>query len=305
MLSLRHAAILAFAASTLLRADTALMSLVSPEAKVVGGVNVSRTLSSPFGQFLLSHIKEDDAGFREFVSVTGFDPRHNLQTVIFASPGQARHTGVVIARGIFNGPQIYAAAKTKGATTTTYNGVEIVQHKGKLLAIIDGSLAVAGEEQMVKTAIDRRAMSGPAAGAILAKAATLATRYDSWVVSEGMVNRLPVVPGAAGSPNPALESITETSGGVVFGSVIQVEGEAVTKTDTDARALAQMIQFLAGLAAMHQNNNNPNLPQIQAILQSLSVTAQGTTVKLSLRIPEADLEQIVRPKRAARKTASL
>ncbi|MEJ7606933.1 MAG: hypothetical protein WKF37_11850 [Bryobacteraceae bacterium] len=59
--------------------DSTLLNLVSPDALVVGGIYVDRTVASPFGQFLLSRIKDDEPAFKQFVNTTGFDPRRDLR----------------------------------------------------------------------------------------------------------------------------------------------------------------------------------------------------------------------------------
>jgi hypothetical protein len=300
----RHAALLLVAMSALLRADTALLTLVSPDAKAIGGIDVTQTRNSPFGQFLLSQMKEDDAGFREFMNATGFDPRNDLNYVVFASPAEGSKRGVVIARGRFNGPQILAAAKAKGATTVNYRGIDLLQHGTSVLAVIDGQLAIAGDDAMVKAAIDRRALSGPAAVPLVQKASTFSTRYHSWMVTSGMNTRLPQMGGRPGAPNPAFESILETGGGVNFGTVIQIEGEALTKTDADAKALVQIAQFLTGMMALNQDKS-PQAQQIQNILQTLDVKTQGTVVKMSLRVSETDLEEIIKTPKRVRRSASL
>src|SRR5688572_3534789 len=156
-------AVILLAVSTALGADPALLALVPADAKVIGGINVDRTAGSPFGQFLLSKVNEDDGGFQKFVTATGFDPRRDLREIVFAGttiPGQ-KGNGLVAARGSFNAAQIFAAAKAEGATTTIYKGVELLQHKADRggFAILDGSIAIAGDDAGLKRAIDQRSGS--------------------------------------------------------------------------------------------------------------------------------------------------
>ena len=52
--------------------DPNLLGLVMPDAKVLYGVQVQQTLSSPFGQFAILHLPQNDAMLR-FQAATGFE----------------------------------------------------------------------------------------------------------------------------------------------------------------------------------------------------------------------------------------
>ena len=286
-----------------LAAETPLINLVPADAQVIGGLNVTRTLSSPFGQFLLNQIKTEDAGFRKLVEETGFDPRLHLRDVVFASPSTAKHSGLVIARGVFNGPQILATIQKKGGTLTTYNGVQILlEPKGNAgVAIMEGSLAFAGEERLIKAAIDRRAAGTPS-GALARKAADFDTRYDAWMVANGAA--IPAMPTGSNVPPQAaaFSAIVESSGGVEFGSVIRITGEAVARSAKDAQALVDVFKFVAAMAQL--NKDNPDAQRFEPIINSMTVTASGTAVKFTAAIPQADLELLMKPQRKAKPAAA-
>ena len=179
-------AVILLAVSTTFGADPGLLALVPADAKVIGGINADRTAASPFGQFLLSKVNEDDGGFQKFVTATGFDPRRDLREIVFAGatvPGQ-KGNGLVAARGSFNATQIFAAAKAQGATTTIYKGVELLQHKNDRggFAILDGSIALAGDDAGLKRAIDQRGASVTLDAKLLRKINELSANFDAWLV---------------------------------------------------------------------------------------------------------------------------
>ena len=218
-------------------------------------MNVTSTTSSPFGQFLLSQMPTDDAGFRKFITETGFDPRTQLQEIVFgANPATGqKHAGLIAARGVFNGPQIIAAAKNSGATTFLHNGVEVLKGKSDngCFAIFDGTVAVAGDEDKVKGAIDKRTAGVTLDPKIAAKVTEVSARFDAWVVSQA-----PVSTFAGAAPNSqannamksnALQAIQQTSGGVRFGNIVEFNGEALTASDKDALALVDVIRFITGM----------------------------------------------------------
>jgi hypothetical protein len=290
--------------------DPALLNLVGPDAKVVGGIHAARTASSPLGQFLLSQINEDDAGFRRFVDATGFDPRRDLQEVLFASAGEAgRDPGLVLARGVFNGPQIYAAAKAKGAVSTQYNGIEILQFerkKGGSLAILDGSLAIAGDEAMVKAAIDRRKTAPSLDPDIAAKVNEFSNRYDAWVVSAAPLSALARHSRDRNSGGPmqagALEGIEQTNAGVKFGTMVQVDGEAITRSEKDATALVDVVRFLTGMLQLNKDRS-PETERLAKLLNSLDVRAEAHIMKFSLSVPQTDLEELLKARRLTRRAS--
>lgn len=290
-----------------LAAEAPLVNLVPSDAKAIGGVNVARTLSSPLGQYILNQMRQDDPGFRQMVEETGFDPRRDLRDVVFASTSTTgKHNGLVLARGVFNGPQILAAAQKKGGTLTSYNGVQmLLSPKGEVgVAITDGSLVIAGPEALVKAAIDRRA-AGAAITALARKATEFDSKYDAWFVANGVVMPSPNVrPNSPmAPPAAALSAIQESSAGVEFGSVVRITGEAITRSDKDAQALVDVFRFVMSMAQLNRDNN-PDFQRFESVMNSVNVSAQSNTVKFSAAIPEADLEQIIKPRRARRQAAA-
>ncbi len=298
----------AIAAVAVFGADNSLLSLVPADAKVAGGVQVTRTVASPFGQYVLSQMGQNNAHLQEFIDATGFDPRRDLQELVFASTGAPtggqKGPGVVLARGVFNGPQILNAIKAKepAGTLTTYRGVPLFDKNNHGVAIADGWLAIAGEINMVKAALDRRAGSG-AASPLVTKAAAAGSRYDAWMVTNGVF--VAPLPGKAGGSPLAggLQGIVETSGGLTFGNNVQFSGEALTRSAQDAQALVDVVKFITSMVQL--NASNPEAQKLQPLLSSLQVAAEGTTVRMSFSIAQGDLEQLMQPRKAGVRAASV
>jgi len=282
-----------------------LINLVPADAAVIGGIHVDKTAASPFGAFLLSQVHDGDSDFQQFISATGFDPRRDLREVVFASGAQAPGPGLVLARGVFNGPQLLQAAKGKtNGTISSYSGVDLLEYtQGRRtsgLAIINGSLAIAGNSTLVRAALDRRS-GNPVAGPLTPQAQTASDTYDAWIVSNGQFSktapavaatpnrRRSVIPGNAGQ---ILQAVTQTSGGLVFGSVVHFDGQAIARSEKDAQALVDVARLATGLIQLN-GSGNPDLLKLQPVLDSLKVTAQGTTVKFEASIAESDLENIL------------
>lgn len=280
-------------------AELDLLKLVMPEARVVAGANTAQIRVSPLGQFLLSRISpQQEKDLQELVQLTGFDPRWHLDEVVVATPGGAgNRQGLLLAHGTFSPPLLLGAAKAVGADVSTYQGVEVVTGPGgqAAFALLDNLTALAGDAASVRAAIDRRTAGARLDPKLAAKIAELRPTQDAWAVSTVPFSEL-----AAQVPNPnasgllqgdLLQAIDQVSGSVKFGVVIQTSGEMVASTPEDASTLAAALSFLAGLAQLNQRD--PALAQLRPLLDTLAIKADKNVVKLSLSIPEAQLETLI------------
>ena len=313
-----YASVLAvLAGSSAFSLDRTLLALAPADAKMVAGIYADRTRNTPFGQFVLGQMKEEDPNFKSFIGATGFDPRRDLTEILIVSntTGPRSNRGLVLARGVFNGPQIVAAGKANGGSSVLYKGLELLTKPGtdeRAVAVIDGSIAIAGDLASVKAAIDQRTAPANLDGRLLAKIDQASGQYDAWFAALGFAaplgSALPMPNILGGVRNNTLQAIEQTSGGVKFGNIVQFSGEAVARSEKDAQALADVTRFLTGLVGMNKDQH-PEMARLAALAQSLEVQATGNTVRLGLSLPQTDLEQLFRPKetrqlrRSARSTA--
>lgn len=292
---------LAFSVSLLSAADPPLINLLAPGTQVVGGINVDQALSSPFGQFLLAQLPANEPGLTKLMTTTGFDPRHDLQQILIGGDGQQH--GLVLAQGTFDPARIFTAIQAAGGQTIeTYNGVQILTGTKSShphgLAFLGASIAIAGDLTSVQGAIDRSSATSTAINATLAsQAAQLSTAYDAWSVSILPLSTLANKFGSGGNLNDILNSallktIQQTDGGVKFADNIQVYGQAVSNSSQNATALADVVRFLVNMVQVNASSSGSSA--ITALLQNLSVQADGNNVDLSLTISEQQLETLVR-----------
>jgi hypothetical protein len=283
-----------FIAAGLQAADPTLLNLAMPDATVMAGINVQKAKTTPFGQFLLTQMPAG-APLNEFIASTGFDPRQDLTEVLMAS-SMAQKSGLMMARGTFSPAQIAAAVAKDGKhTTQTYNGVELITGTGTedhgAVAFLSSSVALAGDVASVKAAIDRRNSNNAIDPGLAAKVASFAAT-DAWSVS--------IAPMAFGhdANNPmagALKTVQQASGSVTFSSPVQISAEAVAQSDQDATSLSDVLKFVVMM--MQGNQQAPLVPEI---LNSLNVTTDHSTVRVSLSIPEDQLEQMIKSAQQAR-----
>ena len=290
------------AATTASAADPDLLGLIMPDAKVVAGLHVAQSKTSPFGQYVLSHIQTNDTNLQKLIAETGFDPTRDVSELLFASNGgPGQHEGIVIARGVFDPVRIATAMRARGAVGANFMGTDIYSgpSAGKNgnqggIAFLDATTAVMGDLDSVKGAITRRGGGNAPSSDLLAKVSAISGQYDFWFATlVPLSNFAGAIPdrnlsGAMQNGN-VFQAITETSGGLRFGSNIQFTADAVTRSDKDATALADVLRFFASLI----QNNQQAPSQVAALANTLTLDTTGNVTHLSLSIPESQLEQML------------
>jgi hypothetical protein len=294
------AALLTVFAGTLPAVDSQLLNLVMPDAKVLAGVNVTEAKSSPFGQYLLSQIAAGNAGWRQVEALTGFDPSQDVNELLLVSNGAAgAHAGLATATGTFAVASIVSFATGHGAVPETYSGVTILEGPKQAhgIAFLSGSLVVAGDIADVKAAIDRRANPSILPATLVAQAQQLSAANDAWALTTVPPSSLrpgsapAQAPGIAGGLQNALGNVQSLAGGVKFGATVNFNAQAQADNAQDATALAGAVQFLVSMVQLNAAQN----PQAAA-LQSLTATAQGSTVTIALSLPEDQFQQLLQAK---------
>jgi hypothetical protein len=286
-------------------ADPQLLKLVMPDAKVVSGIDIDKVMVTPFGQFFLNQLPAPDAGFQEFVTTTGFDPRRDIHEVLMASPGDpAKKSGLLLVRGNFDSARILSLFKAVGKTPENYHGVDILsvgEQKGhpvsEALAFLGNTMAVAGDIDSVRGAIDRRSTgSGAQDPGLSGKIGSTSAAQDAWVVSivpfSSFANVVPNKNVSGALQGDLIKGIQQSSGGVKFGSTIEISGELTARNDQDATSLADVLKFFMNMAQM-------NLPsgsgaELSSLLQKLTVNTDANAVKVSVSIPENELEMLIK-----------
>ena len=294
--------------STLPAVDSQLLNLVMPDAKVIAGVNVAQAKASPFGQYVLSQMTASNTDIQQLSALTGFDPTRDVNELLLAStaaPGS--HSGLATATGTFDVNSIVSFATSKGAKTETLGGITILEDPNQThgVAFLSGSLVAAGDLASVKAAIGRVAQPSILPAALLTQVNQLSAAEDAWALTTVPPSSLnpgataPTIPGLGNGLQNSLGSVQSVSGGVKFGANVSLTAQAQTDTAQNATALAGVVQFLANMAQLQAANQNP---QAAAALQSLTATANGTTVTVNLSVPEDQFQQLVHPQtKAARR----
>ena len=133
------------------------------------------------------------------------------------------------------------------------------------------------------------------ADAMLAgKIGTTSASQDAWVVSivpfSSFANLAPNKNVSGVLQGDLIKGIQQSSGGVKFGSTIEISGELDARNNQDASSLADVVRFFMNMA----QTNAPSHAELGKLLQNLTVNTEANAVKVSLAIPEIDLEMLFR-----------
>jgi hypothetical protein len=292
----------------------ALLNLVMPDATVVSGMNVAQSVTSPFGQYILSQMQSNDTGFLQFISSTGFDPRKDLLEILAAtsatsSPSSATtHSGLILGRGVFQPAMIIGAATEQGGVITSYRGFSLIgppasQTDNFALTFLDGATAAMGDISSVKAVVDRKLAGATFTGPLAQNAIAVSAANSAWFatntpLSDFMSSKQGTLNGV--SQSPLLQSVQQASGGVQFGTAgITVSADAVTASPQNAQALVDVLKFFISMIA-----GNANAPaNVTSIASSAQFTVNGSTAHISLTLAENQAEQLLMPQNAAKRAA--
>jgi hypothetical protein len=273
-------------------ADPSLLNLVMPDARVLVGVNVERTLSSEIGKEIGSQIQNRAPDLQQIIQKTGFDPTHDLQEVLIAATGKGQNgPALLLIRGSFDAAKVSAAAASTGLTPQTYEGVQIMntpsQSKGGAFAFLDGNIVVGGDLDQVKAAIERQKHQTALRADLASQVSSLSDRYDIWVISMAPLSEI-----TAGAGNPQMKQasdlakcIQQVSGGVKFSADLELAAELMTHSETEATQLRDALQFFSGFVTANPQNPSGLDPK------ALKLTADARTVRISVLVTGAQLKK--------------
>ena len=276
-------------------ADSQLLGLVMPDAKMLAGVNVDQAKASPFGLYVLTQMQAGNSGMKELIALTGFDPTrdvHELLAASSATQGSKTPTGLALVRGNFDVATITNLATSKGAASEVYGGVTILEDPKKQagLAFLDPTLAVAGDLASVKGAIDRPSSGQSLPAAVIAQVNHWSNIEDAWFLTTVPPSSLTGSSALAGNAAGLLQQVQRAAGGVKFGNSVVATAAIETDTAQNATQMANAFQFLVNMMQMQSGQNSQ---QIAALAQGLAVTAAATTVNISLSLPQAQFRQLL------------
>jgi len=302
---MRHFAVVASAllfagaVSALASVDSGLLAMVPAGSKIIGGVDVTKSRNSEFGQYVLAKAQADDLHFQEMINETGFDPRRDLQSILFATSGPGHASFAILARGTFDQNRIKTLAATKGgASIVTYSGVDMLVDKKNgaemqsAVGFLDTGVATIADLNTLKQMIDNRGVPTLLDADLKSKITSIGNANDVWFVSMvGGTDFLAEHWGTGDTQAKALQGVTQSSVGVKLGSTIDTTIDAETRSAQDAQSLSDVIRFMASMVQM-QRQNDPRAGVLANALDGMTLQNTGTSVHFAVSVPEKTLEQL-------------
>lgn len=291
---------LAFAAFGL-AADQELVNMLPQGARMVAGMNMSQSMNSPFGRYLLSQMKTDDDGLRKFIDLTGFDPRRDLRELVVANydgSTPAKGQTLVVARGNFDPVRVRAALLKEQGKSEAFNGFDLLSNKegNSGIAFLNGATAVAGDLPLVKGALAKS--GGHLAADIQARINDMSGRYDAWIFTttpmSSFTGKLPDKKAdQTFKTGQLLSGIMNANGGIKFGNTVQLEAELFARSEKDAQALHDVFKFVTGMIQLNQDNPEAKSEGLAALVDGMRVSANGSRVVVNMSVPEVEIERML------------
>jgi hypothetical protein len=289
------------AVSALASVDSGLLSLVPSGAKIVAGIDVTHARNSEFGQYLLSKMQNEDAHFQEMIDQTGFDPRRDLQDIVFetgdpGATGKASSSFAILARGNFDAAKIKALATAKGAAVVSFNGVDMVVESKKqgqqtAIAFPEVGVAVMADLSTMQQIIATLASPAVMDTDLKSRINVIGNANDAWFVSMVGGSFLADHAGQAGQQAKALQGVLQSSGGVKLGAMIETTFDATTRSAQDATSLSDVIRFFASMVQM-QRQNDPRAEVLASALDGMTLQTTGANLHVAVTMAEKSLEQL-------------
>lgn len=320
--------------------DRDLASLLPLEANSLIGMDVTRVQSAALYRYLEEKGGSRGQGFGDaidnFVTVTGFDPRRDVHRVLLASsgdPAQMNHPTdlrfLAAAKGSFDLPSLDEILTATAKEAKEYRGVRVYGFRQEVggkkqegdsdsggepkvlwfsLAFLDSTTAIAGPRESVLAALDRR-FDGGESMVQNAKLLTLAESVPSsnqiWGVSEQPGKFMPEeVPGSDKTQQMPAMRVLQTMRSSTFGlnlmDGLDFEAKGMFASPEDAKLLGDAAR---GMIAMGRLTLPAQNPELIAFLDSIAVTEDDESVKVSLRMGMQAFEEMIESMKAKQRAS--
>jgi hypothetical protein len=272
--------LVALAAARLVAAADSGLDFLPADTKVVFGVRVSSIVESPIFKDAGAGPQKLGEDWLKMVAITGFDPLHDIDEVLLASPADKEQApALLVVRGRFN-------LERMGAGAQRYHGVALVgdSKTGKgVLALLDATTAVAGDLPVVRAAIDRRGHGAPMEGQLAARVQSLRDRFDIWGTGERTEGFVPPT-----GKREELASMDRFEFGIRISKGFELGAELHARSQKEAEKLAASMEMVKMMASAQAQP----APKID-------VQTKDGTVKISVMVSEEELKKLMEAQRKA------
>lgn len=296
------------------------LSYVPANAAVVAFADVREVMNSELRQKLRAVLPPDGKGREEFKAKTGIDVEADIDHVLacMLPGGDGREGGFAVLTGRFDNVRLEALAREHNAEVTDYKGVRIIQlaetsenaepadpaeapdeappspehrHRGHMrpaLAFISPGVIMFGEPASIRQAIDTHATGQNVTGndEVMNLIKDLDGKANAWAVGRfDVLASRAKLPAQVSSQMPAVTwfAVAGHINGGLNGSL-----RAEARDEQAAQNLRDVVNGFLALGRLQAGNK----PEIQSLMQSVTLGGTGKTVELSFTLPNELLDMI-------------
>lgn len=246
--------------SQALSSDARLLSLVSPSAQIVAGMDSPPPKGLPGSFVLMTHNNSVDLA--DVLALTGADSALSIQHAIFVAKDDIagyldEHS--LLMSGHFDQTRIYKSAIEGGARPIAYRGISVLviepfaRERGEMddvrwLAVLGTDLLLFGSIPSVAEELDRYLARGTADPVLAEKLSHLRRDDETWTVLSRPA-RNPEIEGVLTALDPWLGKVAGNADAFLFGiryrRQVEFEYEATTASDAEASSISAPVQLFA------------------------------------------------------------
>jgi hypothetical protein len=268
-------------------------SYIPRSAELVAFADLRQVVDSEIGQKLQAAVGvPSDSG--PVLSEAGIDFRRDVDRIVAAGLEQASSgTGagpLVLVRGRFDDSKIEAAVVARGGEVSQYLGTRIVATAEPpfALAFLEANLIAVGQLELLKIALDTKAAGSASVkdNPELMRLAGKVNDSNAWFVArfDAIQQRTPAPAGLVGQ----LPAITWLAASGRVDNSVSAKLHAEARDDKAAQDLQDVVRGLVSLARLQVGQQ----PDFAELVNSIELSAEGTTVSVSFTVPPATLEKL-------------
>jgi hypothetical protein len=273
------------------RIDNVLERMVPPASTGIVGAHMNQIKQTEIYKKMVA--AQSLVQVDEFARETGFDPRRDVQELLFVTTPQG---AVMLARGTFH----LKTALLKNARKTRHGQYDIWGQVASGFCILDSTLAAAGEIPAVEAALDEwTGGTHKAAQRLLVYVTAVNPQDQIWGVSTGAGSFLAEHPPAANSGldfSKIFRSLQDYWFQADFSAGLRSEVHGTTRTEKDAVNLRDAVRGIVGLGRLNVPENQSELLKVW---DGITVDQQGQSVAIHADVAQDLIDKMVQMLSAA------
>jgi hypothetical protein len=293
------------------QSDPGLWRFVSPNAKALIGIDWARIRQSHEGAMIRQ--KWQAVAGKQMPAIPGLELLDDVDRILISSAGKnsqddSDESPILIAiHGHFDATQVRRLFAHFGAKPQTYNSFQVYRPQGKstkdmAYVFFDAETILFGDPASIFAALDRNQFGPPPSqpagtpGSMAARAAQMDANYEFWLIMDAAEiisnDRIAALfqGGEWASEAQSFEGGVNLRAGLVADIAVRFS------SDVTAKRVATELSRIMNLAAKDKSTG-----PMQNIARKLKFNADGTAIKVSLRLNEMELEETAQALAASKK----